>query len=331
MSSSAEAAAPAATTRYIDALNQGMAQALEEDERVVLIGIDVGAGGGIFTATRGLFERFGPSRVIDAPISELGYTGAAVGAAMTGLRPIVEIMFMDFVGVCLDPIINQAAKLPYMTAGALSVPVVFRTQTGAGRSAGAQHSQSLEAMFAHVPGLKVVLPATVTDARDLLLASVRDPNPVLFVENRRLYGMRGSVGQDPLPLGRARVARAGDEVTVVTWGQTLRDCLVAAAESEVSLEVIDLRSLVPLDIETVLDSTRRTGRLLIVHEAVQEFGAGAEIAARVADELFDELLGPVRRLGSPSVPIPFNPDLERALLPGPQAIMAAATALRAEG
>jgi pyruvate/2-oxoglutarate/acetoin dehydrogenase E1 component len=331
MSSSRDTAAPVASARYIDALTQGMAQALEEDERVVLIGIDVGAGGGIFTATRGLFERFGAGRVIDAPISELGYTGAAVGAAMTGLRPIVEIMFMDFVAVCLDPIVNQAAKLPYMTAGALSVPIVFRTQTGAGRSAGAQHSQSLEAMFAHVPGLKVVLPATVTDARDLLLASIRDPNPVLFVENRRLYGMRGDPDEDPLPLGKARVASAGDDVTVVTWGQTLRDCLGAAAESEVSLEIIDLRSLAPLDMETVLDSTRRTGRLLIVHEAVQDFGAGAEIAARVADELFDELLAPVRRLGSPSVPLPFNPDLERALLPSPQAIIAAATALYAEG
>ena len=330
MSSSPDSAAQATATRYIDALNDGLAQALEEDDRVVLIGIDVGAGGGIFTATRGLFERFGPNRIIDAPISELGYTGAAVGAAMTGLRPIVEIMFMDFVSVCLDPIINQAAKLPYMTAGALSVPIVFRTQTGAGRSAGAQHSQSLEAMFAHVPGLKVVLPATVTDARDLLLASVRDQNPVLFVENRRLYGMRGSLGEDPLPLGRARDARAGDEVTVVTWGQTLRDCL-AAAESGPSLEVIDLRSLVPLDMDTVLDSVQRTGRLLVVHEAVQDFGAGAEIAARVADELFDELLTPVRRLGCPSVPLPFSPDLERALLPGPKSIADAAAALRAEG
>jgi pyruvate/2-oxoglutarate/acetoin dehydrogenase E1 component len=330
MSSSVDSP-PATDTRYIDALNAGMAQALEEDERVVLIGIDVGAGGGIFTATRGLFERFGETRVLDTPISEFGYTGAAVGAAMTGLRPIVEIMFMDFVSVCLDPIINQAAKLPYMTAGALSVPIVFRTQTGAGRSAGAQHSQSLEGMFAHVPGLKVVLPATVTDARDLLLASVRDPNPVLFVENRRLYGMRGSLDEAPLPLGRARVARGGDEVTVATWGQTVRDCLAAAADSPVSLEVIDLRSLVPLDMETVLESVRRTGRLLVVHEAVQDFGAGAEIAARVADELFDELLTPVRRLGSPSVPLPFNPDLERALLPGPQAIVSAATALRREG
>ena len=188
---------------------------------------------------------------------------------------------MDFVSVCMDPILNQAAKLRYMTAGALEIPVVFRTQTGAGKSAGAQHSQSLEAWFAHVPGLKVVMPATVTDAHDLLLASVRDPNPVVFIENRRLYGMRGELGVDPLPLGRARVARSGEDVTVVTWGQMLRECLAAADEGPASLEVIDLRSLVPLDMETVLESVRRTGRLLVVHEAVQDFGAGAEIAARV--------------------------------------------------
>ena len=329
MSSPAEA--PAAVVRYAEALNLGMADALEEDETVVLLGIDVGAGGGIFTVTRGLFERFGPERVIDTPISEMGYVGAAVGAAMTGLRPIVEIMFMDFIGVCLDPILNQAAKLPYMTAGALQCPIVFRMQTGAGRSAGAQHSQSLEAMFAHVPGLKVVLPATVTDAHDLLVAAVRDPDPVVFVENRRLYAMRGTLGEDPLPLGRARVARAGDDVTVVTWGQSVRECLSAADASTASLEVVDLRSLVPLDMEIVLASTRKTGRLLIVHEAVQDFGAGAEIAARVADELFDELRTPVRRLGTPPVPMPFNPALERSLLPGADAIGEAAAALLREG
>jgi pyruvate/2-oxoglutarate/acetoin dehydrogenase E1 component len=328
---SSSSTATAGVTRYLDALNQGMADALDEDARVVLIGIDVGAGGGIFTVTRGLLERFGPERVLDTPISEMGYVGAAVGAAMTGLRPIVEIMFMDFVTVCLDPIINQAAKLPYMTAGALTVPIVFRTQTGAGRSAGSQHSQSLEAMFAHIPGLKVVLPATVTDAHDLLLESVRDPNPVLFVENRRLYGIKGELGQDPLPLGRARVARAGDEVTVVTWGQSLRECLGAADRGPVSLEVIDLRSLAPLDMDTVLESVSRTGRLLVVHEAVQDFGAGAEIAARVADELFDELLAPVRRLGAPRVPMPFSPQLERALLPDAAMIADAAVSLRKEG
>jgi pyruvate/2-oxoglutarate/acetoin dehydrogenase E1 component len=317
-------------TRYADALNLGMADAMAEDQRVVLIGIDVGVGGGIFAVTKGLVDRFGPSRVFDAPISEMGYVGAAVGAAMTGLRPVVEIMFMDFIGVCLDPILNQAAKLRYMTAGAFSIPIVFRTQTGAGRSAGAQHSQSLETMFAHIPGIKVVMPATVTDAHDLLIESVRDPNPVVFVENRRLYGLRGGLDQDPLPLGKARVAREGEDVTVVTWGQQLRECLAAAERCAVSLEVVDLRSLVPLDLDTVMESVRKTGHVLIVHEAVQEFGAGAEIAARVADELFDQLLAPVRRLGAPSVPMPFSPNLERELLPDAPAIAAAAEALRAE-
>jgi pyruvate/2-oxoglutarate/acetoin dehydrogenase E1 component len=329
MSSATEA--PAAERRYIDALNEGMATALEEDERVIVMGIDVGAGGGIFRVTKGLHERFGSERVIDTPIAEMGYVGAAVGAAMTGLRPIVEIMFMDFVGVCLDPILNQAAKLRYMTAGALEIPVVFRMQTGAGKAAGAQHSQSLEAWFAHIPGIKVVLPATVADARDLMLAAVRDPNPVVFVENRRLYGSKGDIDADPLPLGVARIAHPGDDVTVLTWGQMLRTCLAAADESDASLEVIDLRSLVPLDWETILASVRRTGRLLIVHEAVQDFGAGAEIAARVGEALFDELRTPVRRIGTPSVPMPFSPDLERSLLPTSKAISTAAEALLAEG
>jgi pyruvate/2-oxoglutarate/acetoin dehydrogenase E1 component len=315
----------------MEALNEGMAMAIEEDERVVVIGIDVGAGGGIFGVTKGLHERFGSERVIDTPIAEMGYVGAAVGAAMTGLRPIVEIMFMDFVGVCLDPILNQAAKLRYMTAGALEIPIVFRMQTGAGKAAGAQHSQSLEAWFAHIPGIKVVLPATVADARDLMLASVRDPNPVVFVENRRLYGSKGDIDADPLPLGKARVAHPGDDVTVLTWGQMLRVCLSAAEEASSSLEVIDLRSLVPLDMETIIDSVRRTGRLLIVHEAVQDFGAGAEIAARVGTELFDELRTPVRRIGTPTVPMPFSPDLEKALMPTSKAVSAAADALVAEG
>lgn len=332
MSSASETAAK--PKRYIDALGEGMALALEEDERVVVIGIDVGEGGGIFRVTKGLHERFGDERIIDAPISEMGYVGAAVGAAMTGLRPIVEIMFMDFVGVCMDPILNQAAKLRYMTAGALEIPVVFRMQTGAGKSAGAQHSQSLEAWFAHIPGLKVVMPATVGDARDLLLDAVRDPNPVVFVENRRLYAMREDADAEEaerLPLGKARIARAGEDVTVITWGQMLRECLAAAAETDASLEVIDLRSLAPLDMETVIASVQKTGRLLIVHEAVQDFGGGAEIAARVADQLFDELLTPVRRLGAPSVPMPFSPELERSLMPTSKRIAESADALRAEG
>lgn len=329
MSSSTE---PATATRYVDAIAEGMAQALAEDDRVVVLGIDIGTSEGVFKATRGLHQRFGPQRIIDTPISEMGFVGAAVGAAMTGLRPIVEIMFMDFIGVCLDPIINQAAKLPYMSSGAVQVPVVFRTQTGAGRSAGAQHSQSLEVVLAHVPGLKVVIPGTVTDARDLLVEAVRDPNPVVYVENRRLYGTRGEFADHVLPLGRARVSRAGTDVTVVTWGQMVHECLRAANQNDVpSLEVVDLRSLVPLDYDTVMESVQRTGRLLVVHEAVEEFGAGAEIAARVGADLFDTLRAPVRRLGSPRAPMPFSPPLEEALLPTAARIAAAASALFAEG
>jgi pyruvate/2-oxoglutarate/acetoin dehydrogenase E1 component len=319
-----------AETRYSEAINQGLTDAMEADDRVVLIGIDVGAGGGIFTITRGLHERFGSGRVLDTPISEMGYVGAAVGAAMTGLRPIVEIMFMDFLGVCLDPIMNQAAKLHYMSSGALEVPIVFRTQTGAGRAAGAQHSQSLEAMLAHIPGLKVVMPATVTDAHDLLVAAVEDPNPVVYIENRRLYGMRGTLGEDQLPLGRARITKSGDDVTVITWGQTLRDCLAVCEASEHSIEVIDLRSLVPLDWDTLIDSATRTGRVLIVHEAAQDFGAGAEIAAKLGEELFDLLRVPVRRLGAPAVPMPFSPELERTL-PSPDKIARICDEMVADG
>ena len=319
------------TVRYIEAINGGLADAMEADERVVLIGIDVGAGGGIFTVTKGLHERFGPDRILDAPISEMGYVGAAVGAAMTGLRPVVEIMFMDFIGVCLDPILNQAAKLPYMTSGALQCPIVFRTQTGAGRSAGAQHSQSLETMLAHIPGLRVVMPATVTDAHDLLVASIEDPNPIVFVESRRLYGMKGTPGEDPLPLGKARVTRPGDDVTVVTWGQMLRECLKAADTADASLEVIDLRSLNPLDMETVLTSADRTGRLLVVHEAVEDFGAGAEIAARAGEELYDVLRVPAKRIGAPAVPMPFSPTLEQSLMPSAAKVAAAADQMVREG
>lgn len=326
MSSQAES-----QVKYAAAINQGLADAMEADDRVVLMGIDVGEGGGIFTITRGLYERFGPTRLLDTPISEMGYVGAAVGAAMAGLRPIVEIMFMDFLGVCLDPIMNQAAKIHYMSAGALRAPIVFRTQTGAGRAAGAQHSQSLEAMLAHIPGLKVVLPATVADARSLLQAAVADENPVVYIENRRLYGMKGPLEGDDLPIGKARIARAGNDVTVITWGQTLHTCLAAAESSPHLLEVVDMRSIVPLDMETVLASVERTGRALIVHEAVQDFGAGAELAARIAEGAFDLLRTPVRRLGTPPVPMPFNPALESLLLPGPEDVEKACAALVAEG
>src|SRR5713226_2396190 len=278
--------------RYMDAVREGIAAEMRIDETVCLLGIDVGSSGGIFAVTRGLYEEFGPERVRDTPISELGFVGTAVGAAATGLKPVVELMFMDFLGVCFDALLNQAAKLRYMTGGLLELPLVVRTQIGAGQSSGAQHSQSLEAVVAHVPGLKVVMPATVEDAYDLMRASIRDRSPVVYIENRRLYGRKGSLapaGHEPLPIGRARIARAGGDVTIVTWSRMVEVSLAAAetlAAEGIDTEVIDMRSIVPMDIETIVGSVRRTGRAVVVHEAVVPFGAGAEVAARITEEAF---------------------------------------------
>jgi pyruvate/2-oxoglutarate/acetoin dehydrogenase E1 component len=314
--------------RYMDAIRDGIATEMRADDTVCLIGIDVGSSGGIFAVTRGLYEEFGPERVRDTPISESAFVGAAVGAAATGLRPVVELMFMDFLGVCFDMLLNQASKLRYMTGGLLEFPLVVRTQTGAGRSSGAQHSQSLEAIVAHIPGLKVVMPATVEDAYDLMRASIRDNNPVVYVENRRLYGRRGYLpdpDEEPLPLGRARIVRSGRDVTIVTWSRMVevsRQAAEALAAEGVEAEVIDLRSLVPLDAETVFDSVRRTGRAVVAHEAVVPFGAGAEIAARITEEAFDSLRAPVVRVGAPPVPMPFSPPLEAATIPDADAVAA---------
>ena len=315
--------------RYMDAVREAIAAEMREDDRVILMGIDVGAGGGIFAVTRGLFDEFGPERVRDTPISEMGFVGAAVGAAATGLRPVVELMFMDFLGVCFDPLLNQAAKLRYMTAGRLEFPLVVRTQTGAGRSSGAQHSQSLEAILAHIPGLKVVLPGTVEDAYTLMRLSIQDPNPVVYVENRRLYGRRGTLPPpdgDLLPIGRARVVRAGSDVTVVAYSRMVEAALTAAAglaDDGVDCEIIDLRSLVPLDLATVLESVAKTRRAVVAHEAVVAFGAGAELAAQITEAAFDGLHGPVIRVGAPSVPMPFSPPLEEECIPDAPDIAAA--------
>lgn len=320
MSSSTEQA----TVRYMDAIRAALADELRDDERVVLLGIDVGAGGGIFAVTRGLYEEFGPRRVRDTPISEMAFVGAAVGAAATGLRPVVELMFMDFLGVCFDPLLNQASKLRYMTGGLLSFPLVVRTQTGAGRSSGAQHSQSLEAMVAHVPGLKVVLPGTVEDAYGLLRAAIRDDNPVVFVENRRLYSRKGVLPEaDVLPIGRARTLRPGADVTVAAWSRMVEVALEAADRASaagIDTEVIDLRSLVPMDVDALLESVSRTGRLVVAHEAAVDFGAGAEVAARVTELAWGDLRGPVLRVGAPPVPMPFSPPLEEACIPDAAAI-----------
>lgn len=318
--------------RYVEAVARALGDELAADDDVVVLGVDVGAAGGAYGATRGLHERFGPSRVIDTPIAEAGVLGAAVGAAMAGLRPVVEIMYMDFLTVCLDPIVNQAAKLPYMTAGGVRMPIVFRTQTGGGRSSGAQHSQSLEAVLAHVPGLKVFLPGDARDAYDLTRAAVRDDGPVIVVENRRLYNRRADDfdSRAPLPPGRARIVRTGTAATVVAWGRMVDEVMRACAEdgplAGVDVELVDLRTLVPLDLETVVQSVLKTGRALVVHEAVTAFGPGAEIAARIDERLRYDVEGPIRRLGAAASPVPYAPQLEAAVLPGADGI---ATAVRA--
>ncbi len=313
--------------RYIWALNQAMAEEMARDQDVILLGEDVGPAGGAFGASRGLYEQFGPLRVRDTPICEASFVGLAAGAAACGLRPIVEIMFMDFMAVCMDAVVNQLAKMRYMFGNQYSLPVVIRTPAGAGLNAGPQHSQSLEAWFAHVPGLKVVMPATPHDAKGMLKAAVRDDNPVIFVEHKALHGLKGEVpeGDYLVPLGQADIKRQGDDVTVVSAGRMVHESLKAAeelAEQGISLEVLDLRSIQPWDREAVFASLAKTHRLLIAHEAVKQFGFGAEIAAAVSEEILDELDAPIVRVGAPFVPIPFG--LEQAYLPGAADIVQAA-------
>jgi 2-oxoisovalerate dehydrogenase E1 component len=308
-------------------IREALIHELSADESVFLAGVDVGEGGNVFGLTRGLAERF-PGRVRDTPISESAIIGTAVGAALAGLRPVVELMYFDFIGVCFDQLLNQAAKLRFMTGGNATLPLVVRTQFGAGRSSGSQHSQSLEALLAHVPGLTVVMPSTPADTYGLLRAAIRDPNPVIFVENRLLYGQKGPKPPDGhmVPLGTAKIRREGTDVTLVSYSRMVHDCLAAAsrlADEGISTEVIDLRTIAPLDRETVLVSLAKTSRLVIAHEAVGQFGVGAELAALAAHEGFWTLDAPVRRVAPPPTPAPYAPSLERAWLPGPDAIMAA--------
>lgn len=310
--------------RVMDAIRSALEHELEADPSVVIAGVDAGAGGNVFGLTRGLHERW-PERVRDTPISETAVMGLAVGGSMAGLRPVVELMYLDFLGVCFDQLLNQAAKLRFMTGGRASLPMVVRTQFGAGRSSGSQHSQSLEAILAHVPGLTVVMPSTPSDTYGLLRAAIRDPNPVVFIENRLLYGRKGPAPPPGhlVPLGRAAVVRPGADVTVVSMSRLLLECLDVAdalADEGADVEVIDLRTVAPLDMDTVLRSVEKTGRLLVVHEAVRDFGIGAEVAATVAEQAFWHLDAPVARLGGRASPVPYAPNLERAWLPGPAAI-----------
>lgn len=306
--------------RYAQAVAQALRDSMQADERVVLLGEDVAAAGGSFKATRDLLKTFGPRRVIDTPISEASIVSASVGAALSGLRPVVEIMFMDFMTLAMDALVNQAAKARFMFGGQGSVPMVLRTPHGGGLSAGPQHSQCLEAWVAHVPGLKVVCPSSPQDAYSLLRASIEDPDPVVFVEHKGLYGRKGMVDTaERATLGAARIVRAGRDLTMVSYGAAVDTCLQAGtqlAQEGVEAEIVDLRSIQPWDRETVLASLARTHRVVIAHEAVRDFGVGAEIAAFCADEGFDELDAPVLRVGAPFMPVPFAKSLEAGYVVG---------------
>jgi acetoin:2,6-dichlorophenolindophenol oxidoreductase subunit beta len=330
-----EVAAPAQTRElsYAEAIREALAQAMEADERVFLFGEDVGVYGGAFGVSGDLVHRFGKERVIDTPISELGLAGAAVGAALTGMRPVLEIQFSDFVTLAMEQVVNQAAKIRFMFGGKASVPMVVRLPGGSGTGAAAQHSQSLEAWFAHVPGLKVVQPSTPHDAKGLLLAAIDDPNPVLIFEHKLLYKTKGPVPPEPyrVPIGSAVVRRAGRDVTIVA-ASIMAVRAAAAAErlaiEGIDAEVIDLRSLRPIDFATIAQSVRKTHRLLIVYEGVKTMGIGAEIAAQVAEsDVFDFLDAPIARLGGADAPIPYNPVLEKAAVPQENDIVSAAREL----
>ncbi|WP_165223065.1 alpha-ketoacid dehydrogenase subunit beta [Affinirhizobium pseudoryzae] len=321
------------TLSYSEAIREAMVLAMETDPTVILMGEDIGVYGGAFQVTLDLVDRFGPERVMDTPISELGGAGVAVGAALTGLKPIFEFQFSDFATLAMEQIVNQAAKLRYMLGGEASVPVVFRMPAGSGTGAAAQHSQSLEAWFGHVPGLKVIQPSTPEDAKGMLLAALADPDPVLVFEHKLLYKMKGEVpaGHYTTPIGKAAIRRAGSDLTIVAASIMVHRAIEAAEQlvtEGVSAEVIDLRSIRPIDHETILASVRKTGRLLIVYEGVKSYGIGAEISAMVAEsDAFDFLDAPILRLGGAEAPIPYNPDLERAAVPQVDSILAAARRL----
>jgi pyruvate/2-oxoglutarate/acetoin dehydrogenase E1 component len=305
---------------YSQALRDALREEMQRDPAVFLIGEDIGVHGGAFGVTRGLLDEFGPQRVVSTPISEAAIAGAAVGAAVVGCRPVAEIMYMDFMTIAMDQIVNQAAKMRYMFGGKARLPLVIRAPSGAGRGQAAQHMQSLEAWFVHVPGLKVVMPSTPYDAKGLLTSSIRDDNPVIFIENKLLYATRGQVpdGEVLVPLGQAEIKRPGRDATVVATSRMVSLALGAAdrlAKDGIEVEVIDPRTLVPLDIETIIRSVKRTHHALIVHEACERGGVGAEIVAQIQERAFEWLDAPVKRVANPNVPIPFAETLEALAIP----------------
>jgi pyruvate/2-oxoglutarate/acetoin dehydrogenase E1 component len=313
---------------YREALRDVMSEAMRRDDDVFIMGEDIAEMGGSMGVTQGMLQEFGPERVRNTPISEMAIVGAGVGAAVAGMRPIVEIMYQDFITLAMEQLVQQAAKHRYMSGGQVKVPLTIRTQGGAGWSPGAQHAQQLEAWLVHVPGLKVVFPSTPDDARGLLWTSIYDDNPVVFFEHRTLYGIKGEVPDeiDAVDLGKARVHREGEDVTVVATGRLVHESLRAAEEAEeegISVEVVDPRTLLPLDEKTIVASVQKTNRCVVAHEAVVRMGFGAEVAATVQEQAFDYLDAPVERVGAKFAPIPFAPVMEEFVVPHKADVLAA--------
>jgi pyruvate dehydrogenase E1 component beta subunit len=316
------------TMTFADALRDALRLEMERDSNVYVVGEDVGRYGGIYGVTRGLIDQFGEKRVRNTPIAESAIVGTSVGAAACGLRPVAEVMYIDFIGIAMDQLYNQAAKMRYMFGGKIKIPMVLRSPFGAGRGTAAQHSQSLESWFMHVPGLKVVIPSTPADAKGLLISSIRDDNPVVFLEHKLLYSMKGEVteGAYTIPIGQAEIKRPGEDVTVVATGRMVHFALSAAekcSEDRIHIEIVDPLTLSPLDEETILESVKKTHRLVIVHEEVKFAGSGAEIAAIVSEKAFDYLDAPILRVAAPFSPVPFSPTLEMEYLPSEEKIIKA--------
>ncbi len=313
---------------FVETLRRTLKEEMERDPSLMLIGEDIGRYGGIFGVTKGLLETFGPHRVRSTPISESAIIGSALGAAMTGIRTIAEMMYIDFTTCAMDQIVNQVAKMRYMSGGKAKIPLVIRTQGGGGRGNAAQHSQSLESLFLHIPGLKIVMPSTPYDARGLLKTAIRDDNPVMFIEHKLLYAMKGYVPDEEylIPFGQADIKRKGKDVTVVAVSYMVTKALKAAdrlAGDKIKAEVIDLRTLVPLDLETTLQSVHKTNRVVIVYEGCRRGGIGAEIATQIQEEAFDYLDAPVQRVGALNMPIPYSEPLEEAVIPNEEDIIKA--------
>ena len=319
-------------TMYREAISSAIAEEMRRDEKVFVMGEDGAIAGGVYKATRGLLEEFGPERVRNTPLSEIAIAGAATGAAMAGARPVAEIMHIDFTGCCMDIILNQMSKMCYKTNGKVHVPMVLRTQGGRGHSNGCTQSQSLESLFTHIPGLKVVMPATPYDAKGLLKSAIRDNDPVIFIEHKGLYQTKQEIPESEylVPLGKADVKRIGENVTIIAYSKTVLTALDAAKELEkdgISAEVIDLRTLVPLDFDTIAESVRKTGRVVITHESCERNGYGAEIAAEIQERLFDELDAPILRVCGANIPVPNATLPEEASAPSAEKIAAAARSI----